>query len=204
MITKGPSKNHVTGREGGVSRPRKKLVSRATLKGFIREIHDHGRSRGGFLFQFIQVEIMAVGKLNWKKKERRDGAPGLKPSWSSIQYVNHIARMLWQPWTIMRKSLKADSHAWAPRIPKTSLTSGKNINKISVHYESTEVKQTVAARPRFGGQEGVCCRMMRIDEKENCGKKAKKRRSTFTSAQKYCKNVSKMDFVKISKNRIFF
>ena len=33
--------------------------------------------------------------------------------------------------------------------PETSLTSGKE-NKISIHYESTEVKQTVAARPKGG------------------------------------------------------
>ena len=51
----------------------------------------------------------------------------------------------------MRKSLKTDPHAWAPRIPKTSLTSGNKNYKILVHYESTEVKQTAAARPKDGG-----------------------------------------------------
>ena len=34
---------------------------------------------------------------------------------------------------------------------ESRLTSGKNT--ISVHYESTEVKQTVAARPQGGGGE---------------------------------------------------
>ena len=51
----------------------------------------------------------------------------------------------------MRKSLKADSHAWAPRIPKHPWRQERN--KISVHYESTEVKQTVAARPKGGADE---------------------------------------------------
>ena len=55
----------------------------------------------------------------------------------------------------MRKSLKADPHAWAPRIPKTSLTSGNKNYKISVRYESTEVKQTVAARPKGGADDGA-------------------------------------------------
>ena len=50
----------------------------------------------------------------------------------------------------MRKSLKADSHAWAPQIPKTSLTSGKK--NWSEHYESIEVKQTAAARTQGGGR----------------------------------------------------
>ena len=31
----------------------------------------------------------------------------------------------------------------------------KYINKISVHYESTEVKQTVAARPKGGADDGA-------------------------------------------------
>ena len=41
---KRPAAARPTG--GGVSRARKKLVSRATLKGFIREMHGHARPRG--------------------------------------------------------------------------------------------------------------------------------------------------------------
>ena len=57
--------NHVTGGRG-VAGSRKKLVSRAALKGFIRGMHGHHGHRGrGFLFQLIQVEIIvAVGMLN--------------------------------------------------------------------------------------------------------------------------------------------
>ena len=44
---KGSSKNHVTGGGGeGVAGSRKKLVSRATLKGFMRGMHGHDGHRG--------------------------------------------------------------------------------------------------------------------------------------------------------------
>ena len=45
-FTKGSSKNLETGGEGGVARIFLKLVSRATLKEFVRDMHGHGRSRG--------------------------------------------------------------------------------------------------------------------------------------------------------------
>ena len=41
----------------------------------------------------------------------------------------------------------------APQIPKTSLTSGKK--KLSGYYESTEAKQTAAARPKGGADDGA-------------------------------------------------
>ena len=43
---KGSSKNHVTGVEGNGAGSRKKLVSRATLKGFMRGMHGHDGHRG--------------------------------------------------------------------------------------------------------------------------------------------------------------
>ena len=51
------------GEGGGVAGSRKKLVSRATLKGFIREMHGHGGHGGREITYFI-FQDMTLGEIH--------------------------------------------------------------------------------------------------------------------------------------------